>query len=128
MKSEPEFQVQVLLINDPDTPLGPFGKVETWGMSDHGLPELEMRQVRLSLLPSAGKMVERIAEYILRERCEVQPGQTFMLGPECILRVQKEEGPQGDLWLLEEAPDIFCPLCEGANYELPGARGRAGDE
>jgi hypothetical protein len=70
-------QVKVHAINGGEQTKG---WVHTHGMSDYDLPELEMRNVPLFLVPYAYHLLREICDYMLTDDPPVQAGHTMELG------------------------------------------------
>jgi len=110
--------LQVLLHYD-DADRG--NAVETYGLSDHGLPELEIAQISPAyLLSAAAALIEDIGGYMLDRGQPIRSGETVMVGPSTAVRLERVEpcprGP-GRLRVIELEPER-CPLCEGVDHDL----------
>jgi hypothetical protein len=84
--------VRVIVVDDP---LGQFGTVETWGLAQHGLPEIEAREVRQFLLPHAVGLVRRLADYLLAGEGVIRSGQSVRFGPGSAVRLEAVPSESG---------------------------------
>jgi hypothetical protein len=67
--------------------------VHTQGLAALGLPELEIRGVPNFLYPEAGQLLLHIADYMIHDKAQIQPGQTMRTGPGQYFRFMKGEPP-----------------------------------
>lgn len=96
-------------------------RVYTIGMVEHGLAELAMEDVRPAALAScAAEIVKSIADYMFTGKARVSAGQSLVIDPTTIVRV--EEGGVddygNDVWEIVDEPNVFCPECEGGDHVL----------
>ncbi len=112
--------VQIIVVDDPSSP---FGTVETWGLSELGLPELEARDVRKFLLPQAASIVRRIASHMLSLDRDMRSGETVRLGEDSVVRLvagTSESGRAVPTFVLVDAPEMRLRCAGPCDYQLDG--------
>src|SRR5258708_7755857 len=78
-----------------DEPQSHFGTVETWGLAEHGLPEIEVREVRQFLLPYAAALVRRLAGYFVVSARPIRAGETVSFGMGSAVRLEQVASESG---------------------------------
>ena len=95
--------------------------VETVGLSERGLPELAVRGIQPPFLAdAAAEVVRAIAGYMLERGQRVNLGETLLLGPYLLVRLERGE-PSVDgneCWDVRLVPESICPECEGGDHEI----------
>lgn len=91
----------------------------TEGMRIHELPDLSIENIRPQyLVAHAAELLHRVADYLIETHADIRDGQTILLGPDTVMRFSRREVEGRERWLLEEARDVICPECEGADHEI----------
>lgn len=90
------------------------GWIHTHGMVEYDLPELEMRNVPLFLVPDAYRMLREICDYMLSSEKPVLAGHTMEMGNVCFQFVTPVPIPGEDEHYREPRLQVaeYVPLCE----------------
>ena len=93
----------------------------TVGMASRGHPELEVQNITPEFLAhGAARMLEQIAAYICHGGQSVAPGETLVLSPDTIVRIEEGVATRcgSPCCVISDDPDVFCPECEGGDHVL----------
>ena len=101
-----------------------LGWVHTHGMRVYGLPELEIRDVPMMLVPAASMLLNEVADYMLNEDVVVKVGERMRLGP-VVVEFSKldpikggEEHYEVERWTLTDPEGEGEARCECDNCPL----------
>ena len=100
------------------------GWLHTHGLCEHGLPELEVRNIPAFLAEAAARLLNDVADYMLKSGNTVRVGETMSLSKRTRFRLVKADPIPGsenhyavERWQLVELDAVPCECCAG---NLPG--------
>lgn len=116
-------EVRVVAVVAPGSRLG---TVETWGLAQLGLPELEARRVRRFLLPHAAAALDRLARYLAELDRMARPGETVSFGGGSVVRLARgrsESGRDAPTLVLRDVREAVPSLAR-IDHRLDAVRAR----
>ena len=97
----------------------PGHRAETFGLAEHGLPELEVTDVRPAfLLAAAAALLDDLGHYMLDRGQALKPGETVRVGPGVTVALEQADPEHGDRLRVVALDPHRCPLCESADHDL----------
>lgn len=102
------------------------GWVHTHGLDKFDLPELEIRDIPVFMMTSAGRILNLVSDYLLNGDKPIKVGETMVFGDGAIVKFIEAEPIPGDeehyqveRWQLVDPASTMlkCAACDGENGE-----------